>query len=110
MSKRIIFLVPGFFGFTSVGAVSYFDAVERPLGHALRRRDVDACIVRCMTQPTASIPRRADVLRRQVVRSGGLRANEPHFVGYSTGGLDVRMLLTPDVNISRGDSQARIAP
>ena len=95
MTKRLVFLVPGFFGFSSVGAVNYFEDVERSLGLALRRRGVDASIVRCMTQPTASIPRRADVLRRQVIRNGGLRARELHFVGHSTGGLDVRMLLTP---------------
>ncbi len=109
MTTRLVFLVPGFFGFTSVGAVSYFDDVERSLGSALRRRGVDARIVRCMTQPTASIPRRADALRRQVIRSGGLQARELHFIGHSTGGLDVRMLLTPGVNISKTDSEARIA-
>ena len=109
MTKRLVFLVPGFFGFSSVGAVNYFEDVERSLGAALRRRGVDASIVRCATQPTASIPRRADVLRRQVIRNGGLRARELHFVGHSTGGLDVRMLLTPDVKIASGDSEARIA-
>ena len=65
--------------------------------------------MRCKTQPTASIPRRADVLRRQVIASGGLGASELHFVGHSTGGLDVRMLLTPGVKIARGDSEERIA-
>jgi len=109
MTKRLVFLVPGFFGFTSVGAVSYFDDVERSLGSALRRRGVDARIVRCVTQPTASIPRRADALRRQVIRSGGLKARELHFIGHSTGGLDVRMLLTPGVNISNTQSEVRIA-
>ena len=109
MTKRLVFLVPGFFGFSSVGAVNYFEDVERSLGAALRRRGVDARIVRCMTQPTASIPRRADILRRQVIRSGGLGARELHFVGHSTGGLDVRMLLTPDVKIASGDSEERIA-
>ena len=109
MTKRLVFLVPGFFGFSSVGAVNYFDDVERSLGASLRRRGVEASIVRCATQPTASIPRRADVLRRQVIRNGGLRAQELHFVGHSTGGLDVRMLLTPDVKIASGDSEARIA-
>jgi hypothetical protein len=102
-------LVPGFFGFTSVGAVSYFEDVEQALGRALRRRGVEARIVRCIAQPTASIPRRADALRRQVLRSGGLKARELHFVGHSTGGLDVRMLLTPGVKIASGDSEERIA-
>ncbi len=109
MTKRLVYLVPGFFGFDSVGTVNYFEDVVHSLDFALRRRGVDARIVRCMTQPTASIPRRADVLRRQVIRSGGLRAGELHFVGHSTGGLDVRMLLTPGVKIARGDSEARIA-
>jgi triacylglycerol lipase len=109
MTKRLVFLVPGFFGFSSVAAVNYFEDVERLLGLALRRRGVDARIVRCATQPTASIPRRADVLRRQVISNGGLRARELHFVGHSTGGLDVRMLLTPGVKIAQGDSEERIA-
>jgi hypothetical protein len=109
MTKRLVFLVPGFFGFSSVGAVNYFEDVERSLGSALSRRGVDARIVRCATQPTASIPRRADVLRRQVISNGGLRARELHFVGHSTGGLDVRMLLTPGVKIAQGDSEERIA-
>jgi len=109
MPKPLVYLVPGFFGFSSVGTVSYFDDVERSLDHGLRQHGVAARIVRCMTQPTASIPRRADVLRRQVISSGGLGARELHFVGHSTGGLDVRMLLTPDVKIARGDTEERIA-
>ena len=109
MATRLVFLVPGFFGFTSVGAVSYFEDVEQALGRALRRRGVEARIVRCATQPTASITRRAEALRRQVLRSGGLKAREIHFVGHSTGGLDVRMLLTPGVKIARGDTEERIA-
>jgi hypothetical protein len=108
MSKPLVFLVPGFFGFSSVGAVSYFDDVERSLALALQRHGVEARIVRCATQPTASIPRRADMLRRQVIDSGGLGASELHFVGHSTGGLDVRMLLTPGVKIAPGETEERI--
>ncbi|HEX6572257.1 MAG TPA: hypothetical protein VF055_09555 [Steroidobacteraceae bacterium] len=109
MSKRLVFLVPGFFGFTSLGALSYFEDVELALSNAFRRRRIEARIVTCATQPTASIPRRADALRRQVIESGGLRARELHFVGHSTGGLDVRMLLSPGVKIARGNSEERIA-
>ena len=107
---RLVFLVPGFFGFTSVGAVNYFERVEQSLGSALARRGIDdARIVRCRTQPTASITRRADALRRHVLRHGGLAAHELHFVGHSTGALDVRMLLTPGVKIACDDSSERIA-
>lgn len=109
MSKRLVFLVPGFFGFTSIGALSYFEDVEQELSRALRRRRAEARIIRCETQPTASIPRRADALRRQVIANGGLRARELHFIGHSTGGLDVRMLLTPGVKIARGNTAERIA-
>ncbi len=109
MQTRLVFLVPGFFGFTSVGAVSYFEDVEQALGRALRRRGVEARIVRCKTQPTASIPRRADALRRQVLRSGGLKAQELHFIGHSTGGLDVRLLLTPGLRVAGGESGERIS-
>jgi hypothetical protein len=109
MAERLVFLVPGFFGFTSVGALSYFEDVERALSLGLRRRGVPSRVVRCATQPTASIPRRADVLRRQVIATGGLKARELHFVGHSTGGLDIRMLLTPGVRIARGNTAERIA-
>jgi len=72
MLRRLAFLVPGFFGFASVGEVSYFEDVERALDGALRRRGVAARIVRCMTQPTAWIPRHADAPRRQVLKRGGV--------------------------------------
>jgi len=108
MSKRLVYLVPGFFGFTSVGAVSYFQDVERALHAGLARRGLEARVVRCKTQPTASIRRRAEALRRQVLASGGLKADELHFVGHSTGGLDVRLLLTPGLRSPEGADTAQI--
>ncbi len=106
---RLVFLVPGFFGFTTLGAVSYFQDVARVLSQALKQRRVDARIVQCPTQPTGSIVRRADSLRRHVIEHGGLKARELHFIGHSTGGLDVRMLLTPGVQIAPNDTAQRMA-
>ena len=45
--QRIVFLVPGFFGFTAVGDLSYFHDVERTLGEGLKRRGFAARLVRC---------------------------------------------------------------
>lgn len=101
--------MPGFFGFTSVGAVSYFADVERTLHAALRRRGVKARIVCCSTRPTASIPRRADALLREVRRRGALKAPALHFVGHSTGGLDMRLLLTPGLRRDGGAAAAQVA-
>jgi hypothetical protein len=36
MKERLGFLVPGIFGLSSVGAVNFFDDVERALGLAVR--------------------------------------------------------------------------
>jgi hypothetical protein len=109
MAARLVFLVPGFFGFTDIGAVSYFQDVEQTLGRALRQRGVDARIVRCRTRPTGSIRRRSVELSREVVRHGGLKAGALHFVGHSTGGLDVRLMLTPGSGAPGAATGERIA-
>jgi triacylglycerol lipase len=109
VARRVVFLAPGFFGFTSLGDASYFKDVERSLGQSLDRRGTEAKIVICPTAPTGSIPRRADRLRHHVLVHCNPDADTIHFVGHSTGGLDVRLLLAPGVRIGGGDSAERIA-
>ena len=99
MDRARIYLVPGFFGFTSLGALNYFQGVADHLRDALKKRGVDAELVECRTLPTASIRSRAISLYRQVLGTGGLDADHLHFVGHSTGGLDVRLLVTPGVRL-----------
>ncbi len=102
MSKKVkVYLVPGFFGFTALGDFNYFRLVAEILTEALAERGVDADVHPCPTQPTGSIPRRAQRLLQHVLSTGGLDARDLHFVGHSTGGLDIRLLLTPGVRISQ---------
>jgi len=108
-THRQIYLVPGFFGFARAGTLNYFQGVGEALEKSLARRSVSAEIVECRTQPTASIRRRADHLVDTVRESGGLEADEIHFVGHSTGGLDVRLLTTPGVRLRPDRSEPRIA-
>jgi hypothetical protein len=98
--KCQIYLVPGFFGFTSLGAYNYFYRVHDTLKKYLwEEYDLDIEIVQCPTQPTSSLRRRALVISDTVKSSGGLSADSIHFIGHSTGGLDVRLLTTPGVRL-----------
>jgi hypothetical protein len=100
MGGNKVYLVPGFFGFTSLGALSYFYGVRELLSEQLAAQGIEAEVIECSTRPTASIPRRALWLLDDVTRTGGLEASSVHFVGHSTGGLDIRLLLTPGVQLS----------
>lgn len=109
MPRCHVYLVPGFFGFTSVGSLAYFQHVRRTLERELQRRGLEAKVVECPTIPAGSIRHRADRLLQQVIETGGLEAEELHFVGHSTGGLDIRLLLTPNVQLRPGDVESEVA-
>ena len=102
MDAVAVYLVPGIFGFTSLGALSYFHRVGDTLRRLLAERGLEATVVECPTQPSGSIRRRADRLRSHIVATGGLEAGSVHLVGHSTGGLDVRLLLSPGVRVAAG--------
>ena len=101
-----VYLVPGFFGFTELGAFNYFNRVSEVLGQALAEHSIDAEIIETDTLPTGSIRRRAIRLLETVRKHGGLEHEDLHFIGHSTGGLDIRMLLTPGVRLlSTGEEE-----
>ena len=104
-----IYLVPGFFGFTELGSFNYFNRVSEVFGQALAEHSVDAEIIETDTLPTASIRRRAIRLLEVVREHGGLEHDTLHFVGHSTGGLDIRMLLTPGVQLLPAGEDQEIA-
>lgn len=108
MESQTVYLVPGFFGFTTLGDVSYFHRVAETLEESFHERDFDARVVECPTQPTGSIPRRAARLVSHVVDTHGLESEGLHFVGHSTGGLDPRVMLSPQVHAAKEGTEERI--
>jgi triacylglycerol lipase len=103
-----VYLVPGFFGFSTLGSLDYFRGVAAALRSSLLRRGLRAEIVQCSTRPTGFVKYRARHLAEQVAAHGGTEAEELHFVGHSTGGLDVRQLLTPAVKLANAELTERI--
>ncbi|MBU1219934.1 hypothetical protein KKF34_07970 [Myxococcota bacterium] len=103
-----IFLVPGFFGFTRLGSLSYFHGVADFLNSHFAKTGFKAQIIECQTKPTGSIKRRAECVLDEVIKQGFSDEDRLHFVGHSTGGLDIRLLLTPNVRIRDGEIEEKI--
>lgn len=93
-----VYLIPGMFGFANLAGYDYFIHVRQ----ALERRFADAGVAVSVEvvapPPTASVRHRARMLSRAVHRS--FRGRGPiHLVGHSTGGIDVRLVLSPTLNL-----------
>lgn len=96
-----VFLIPGFFGFSSFDDFKYFAHVEDVLQSSLSARGLQVQVHAVKTRPTAPLSVRAEYLLGEIFSAvpeareesfdGGL-----HLIGHSTGGLDARWLVSPN--------------
>lgn len=98
MARHHIYLVPGFFGFSNLGGITYFHHVREVLEELWSRRGLDIEVVPVSTVPTGSIRRRAARLIEQIAQSAD-EQGPIHLIGHSTGGLDTRLVVTPGVSL-----------
>jgi hypothetical protein len=109
MAIQHVYLIPGFFGFTSLGSLNYFLGVHELLSERLAAHGVDAVVHETETLPTGSIRQRAVRLLHRVEREKAFVGDVGiHFVGHSTGGLDARLLVTPGVRLVQSDIEQEI--
>jgi len=99
-----VYLVPGFFGFTNLGELRYFKHVVEFIA---ARSQLAVHVV--PTHPTASLPRRAALVIEAMAET--LRPGEDvaHLIGHSSGGLDVRLAIAPQVALETGHDVERVA-
>lgn len=98
--KHQVYLIPGFFGFSAIGGISYFRQVRETLEEAFARDGYDVELIGIRTLPTASLTHRARRLMLTVKDSGGLEDGVAvHFVGHSTGALDARLAACAEVRL-----------
>lgn len=94
-----VYLVPGFFGFANLGEFYYFGHLVTELERLFAVRGIAARVIRVPTHPTASVRHRAERLLATIAETAD--PDGPlHLVGHSAGGLDARLLVSPDVQLS----------
>ncbi|MBN2192499.1 MAG: hypothetical protein JW751_06750 [Polyangiaceae bacterium] len=94
-----VYLVPGMFGFGRLAGFEYFHHLRAALEEHFRKAGARATIEIVPSSPTASIRHRARILARTVEQSSRLDDLPIHLVGHSTGGLDLRLLLSPHATL-----------
>jgi len=97
--KHRVFLIPGFFGFANLGELRYFGHVRDLLPELLRARGLAADVHVVKTWPTWSLRRRAGLLLDTLAAVAAGDDAPIHLVGHSSGGLDARLLTTPDIQL-----------
>jgi hypothetical protein len=94
-----VVLVPGFFGFANLGDFAYFAHVRELLADIGPGMGLGGQVRVVVTDPTASLPRRAALLAEGVSALLDEAPGDVSIVGHSTGALDARLLLTPKVTL-----------
>ena len=93
-----VYFVPGLFGFARVATFDYFAHVERALDARFRDAGQRCDLQVVDVPPTASLRRRAATLAERIVRTSD-GEGPIHLVGHSTGGLDARVVASPNVRL-----------
>jgi hypothetical protein len=108
-SPQHVVLVPGFFGFANLGDFTYFGHVRDLLVELGPRFGLEGEVEVVLTEPTASLPRRAAILCEAVTRLLDRSPGQVSLIGHSSGGLDARLLCTPGVTLPTGADPERCA-
>src|SRR6185295_5590172 len=99
MPKQHVLLVPGFFGFGSLGEISYFAGIRPLLEQSFERAGLSVEVSEVPTLPTASIRVRAARVREALARIAAADDGPIHIIGHSTGGLDARLAIAPTASL-----------
>jgi hypothetical protein len=99
MPTHHVLLVPGFFGFGSLGELSYFAGIRPLLEQSFERAGVAVQVSEVSTLPTASIRVRAARVRDAIADIVASSDGQIHIIGHSTGGLDARLAIAPTASL-----------
>jgi len=94
-----VYFVPGMFGFGQLAGYDYFKHLRAGLEKRFAQAGIQAVFEDVPAPPTSSLRYRSRILAATVAKSAGTDDGPIHLIGHSTGGLDVRLVLSPKVNL-----------
>lgn len=109
MKTHRVYFVPGMFGFGSLAGYDYFHHVRVALEQRFADAGVELVAEVVPTPPTSSLRHRARMLAK-AVRASASGEGPIHLVGHSTGGLDVRLVLSPTTDLQSDAERLRWRP
>ncbi|MGC4063842.1 MAG: hypothetical protein QM784_04240 [Polyangiaceae bacterium] len=105
-----VYLVPGMFGFGRLAGVDYFHHVRRALTERFVANGAQIVTEIVPSPPTSSLRQRARILAKAVAHTVRDDTGPIHLIGHSTGGLDVRLVLSPSTNLGIDPAELRWTP
>ena len=107
MTNDLVLLIPGLLGYTHLGDLNYFPGVREQLSAHL---GPEVAIEVVPTVPTGRLSLRAEAIVRRVhaLEAERGRVSRIHLIGHSTGGIDARLLASPDSGLPLEGVASRI--
>lgn len=94
-----VYFIPGMFGFAQLAGYDYFTHLRLGLERRYHAAGLRVLFEDVPAPPTSSLRYRSRILAATVARTAGDDGGPIHLVGHSTGGLDVRLVLSPSVQL-----------
>lgn len=110
MALHRVYFVPGMFGFGTLAGYDYFQHVRHAIEQRFSEAGVKVVTSVVPTPPTSSLRHRARILAKAVQRTAHEDDGPIHLVGHSTGGLDIRLLLSPSSDLQSDAERLRWRP
>jgi hypothetical protein len=93
-----VYFVPGMFGFGRLAGYDYFNHLRVGLERRFRDAGHDVTFEDVPAPPTSSLRYRSRILATTIERTAG-HDGPIHLIGHSTGGLDLRLVLSPSAHL-----------